>query len=363
MNAQVPATAETRRAPPAYAGVGMSDTGSGGSLAPKNLGDVVAFATVMARADIALPKHLRNNDGACLAVSMQAMRWEMDPFAVANKSYSVNDRLAYEAQLVAAVVHTRAPIKRRPDYAYDGTGPTRRCIVSVEMLDGTTKVYESPTFASITTKNSPLWKSDPDQQLGYFAIRSWARRHAPEVILGVYTPDELIDSPDIVRNVTPTPPAGLTARLQAANVSGEGFNASQREDAPHDPQTGEIVEAEFTDPPAADDQPGPSDTTDTFPGDAPADDKPDLSGMKTGAELLAEQQAAPKKPLAERIAAFKAECAGKGTAALFKAWRASSLLRNDIDAADPEEFGTSRDLETWWQAEFDAAETKEKGGV
>lgn len=270
MTEQVPATQQRRAAPPAYAGVDMSSTGTGGSLAPKNLGDVVAFATVMARADIALPKHLRGNEGACLAVSMQAMRWEMDPFAVANKSYSVNDRLAYEAQLVAAVVHTRAPIKRRPDYDYTGAGPTRRCIVSVEMLDGSTKVYESPEFASITTKNSPLWKSDPDQQLGYFAIRSWARRHAPEVILGVYTPDELIDNPDVVRNVTPPP--GLAARLKATPAADEGFSAARAEteveveQPPHDADTGEIIDAEVEEKPDGDGE-------ELFPGDRPAADR------------------------------------------------------------------------------------------
>ncbi len=41
-------------------------TGAGGSsIAPQNLGEVVRFAEVMARADIALPKHLRGNAGAC----------------------------------------------------------------------------------------------------------------------------------------------------------------------------------------------------------------------------------------------------------------------------------------------------------
>lgn len=341
MNAQVPATQQPARAAPAYAGVDMSSTGAGGSLAPKSLGDVVAFATVMARADIALPKHLRGNEGACLAVSMQAMRWEMDPFAVANKSYSVNDRLAYEAQLVAAVVHTRAPIKRRPDYIYDGSGPTRRCTVSVEMLDGSTKVYESPTFASITTKNSPLWKSDPDQQLGYFAIRSWARRHTPEVILGVYTPDELIDNPDAVRNVTPSAPSGLSARLAAAPAATEGFNAREAEPA-HDPATGEVIDAQVE------------------PIDTPVEDPLPVREEPAAEDFPGDQPAAPTKPsLAERVASFKERCAGKGTVKLQSLWAASSELRSDLDASDPDALV---EMTGWWEARFDAAETDEKGG-
>lgn len=235
-----------------YAAVAMQAVGSGGgSLAVQTLGEAVGFATVMARADIALPKHLRNNPGACLAVTMQAMRWEMDPFAVANKTYSVNDRLAYEAQLFAAVVVTRAPIARRPVYTYAGVkGSTRTCTVTVEMRDGTTKEYTTPEVGKITTKNSPLWKSDEDQQLGYFAIRSWARRHTPEVVLGVYTPDELLDNPDVVRNVSPQrQPTGLAARLEAnkGQDSVEGFNASRAAQQADDVATaaaeGDVVDA------------------------------------------------------------------------------------------------------------------------
>lgn len=63
---------------------------------------------VMARAGIALPKHLRDNPGACMAVAMQAFEWDMSPFAVASKSYSFNGVIAYEAQLITAVVNTRS---------------------------------------------------------------------------------------------------------------------------------------------------------------------------------------------------------------------------------------------------------------
>ena len=49
---------------------------------------------------------------------------------------------------------------------------------------------ESPEIGKIQPKNSPLWKTDPDQQLGYYTIRAWARRHRPDVLLGVYDREE-----------------------------------------------------------------------------------------------------------------------------------------------------------------------------
>lgn len=220
--------------------VAISSKGFGGMLMPQSLQEVVTFAQTMSSGAIALPKHLRGEPGACLAICMQALRWEMDPFAVANKSYSVNDRLGYEAQLVNAVVITRAPIVGRPRYEYSGDGAGRKCRVVIKVVGEDEPLdYETPTLGSIPVKNSPLWKSDPDQQLGYYAIRSWARRHTPEVLLGVYTKDEL--EAEEPRNVTPPGGgSGLKDRLKGS-TTGEGFNGA----------VGDVIEAEFEEKPVS----------------------------------------------------------------------------------------------------------------
>jgi hypothetical protein len=212
-----------------YRDVPIASHGGGGMLMPQTFGEVVSFSEIMARSQHAIPKHLRDVPGACLAVAMQAMRWSMDPFAVASKSYNVKDIIAYEAQLIAAVVHTRAPLKTRPDYHYTGEGADRRCTVSAQFDDGVTRSYESPRIGDIAIKNSPLWKADPDQQLGYYSIRAFARRYCPEVILGVYTPEEAetFRGPDGAKDVTPKPSLGerlAAASGSAAAVQTAGFS-------------------------------------------------------------------------------------------------------------------------------------------
>jgi hypothetical protein len=184
--------------------IGMTAKGHGTTLAPESLGDVVRFSEAMARGGIALPKHLRDEPGACMAVTMQAMQWEMNPFAVAQKSYSVNGVIAYEAQLITSVVNTRSGIKGRLKYAYDGDGNDLTCTVT-GILDGEECVYTTPPLGQISPKNSPLWKSDPRQQLAYYGGRAWARRFCPEVILGVYDRDEAeqFRGPDNAKDVTP----------------------------------------------------------------------------------------------------------------------------------------------------------------
>lgn len=199
-----------------------------GGLAFTDLAQVMEFAKVMSIASIAIPEHLRKNPGACLAVCMQAVEWRMSPFAVANKSYSVNNRLAFEAQLVQAVILSRAPIDGRIKCEYTGEGTQRRCRVWAKLRDSEEIVeYISPAFEKINPKNSPLWKNDPDQQLWYFSARAWSRRHFPDVLLGVFAKDELVDAAPM-RDVTPQK-SKLAERLAAAPKSEAGFSAAHVE--------------------------------------------------------------------------------------------------------------------------------------
>lgn len=210
---------------PHYAAVQMSTFGQGALPALQSLADVVSIAQLMAKSGVAVRKHLRENPGACFAVTMQALRWNADPFAVANKSYAVNDQIAYEAQLIAAVINTMAPIKRRPHYTYEGEGADRVCIATVEMLDGDILEKRSPKFKDIQPKNSPLWKSDPDQQQAYYTIRAWARLHTPEVILGIYDPEEAASMEPARIQPEKT---DLVGKLSQA-VGGEGFEPARVE--------------------------------------------------------------------------------------------------------------------------------------
>jgi hypothetical protein len=213
--------------------------GAGGAMQFSNMTDIMEFAKLMSVSTVAVPKHLRENPGACLAIVIQASEWQMSPYAVANKSYSVNDRLAYEAQLVAAVILRRAPIKSRFKTEYSGEAEKRKCKVSVTTLDGEVVFYESPPFGLITPKNSPLWKADPDQQLYYFSSRALCRRHFPDVLLGVYTMDELQDEPQESRKakgrvVSDNPLASQAGQHIEAMPESEPMNGADEEPSKED---------------------------------------------------------------------------------------------------------------------------------
>lgn len=161
------------------------------SLVITNLGEAMEFAKLMALSDKMVRKEFRGNPGMCLAVVIQAHDWDMNPYAVASKAYVVGDQVAYEAQLVHAVIENRAPLQGRLRCEFIGDDADRQCRVYGTFIGETEPHdYVSPKFRNIKTKNSPLWQADPDQQLHYYSTRAWARRHCPDVLLGVYTPDE-----------------------------------------------------------------------------------------------------------------------------------------------------------------------------
>jgi hypothetical protein len=172
-----------------------------GGIDFQNASQIMEFAKLMAASQSAVPKHLRGQPGACLGILDDAIRFRINPYALARHSYFVNDQLSYTAAVFAAIVNAHAPLKQRPEIRFEGEGQEMQAIVTGVFRDGAVREYKSPHIADIQPKNSPLWKSDPGQQLSYYSLRAFARRWCPEIILGVYDADELRDA--AMTDVTP----------------------------------------------------------------------------------------------------------------------------------------------------------------
>lgn len=214
------------------------------------------FAETMAAGVATVPKHLRGNVADCFAVCTQAQIWRMNPYAVAQKTHiSQSGALGYEAQLVNAVITTLAPIENRPDYEFlgdwskilgkveerksdqggkyyvatwkpadeAGLGVIVRCTLKGESAPREVQVMLTQAYPRFSTQ----WATDPQQQICYLAVRKWARRFTPDVLLGVYTPEELSEAPmkhmgaaEVVAPEMPTMPPALLA--QARDAAGKG---------------------------------------------------------------------------------------------------------------------------------------------
>ncbi|HXJ28275.1 MAG TPA: recombinase RecT, partial [Streptosporangiaceae bacterium] len=156
---------------------------------PTNMEGAMRLAEMMARGKL-VPTHLQGSAGDCLMVIEQAVRWGMSPFAVAQCTSVVRGgKLMFEGKLVAAAVHTSGILIGRLSYEFSGSGADRKVVASGLMRGEEAPRTVEVSLAAAKTENEH-WKKSPDQMLTYHAARVWARRHAPEVMLGVYSPEE-----------------------------------------------------------------------------------------------------------------------------------------------------------------------------
>lgn len=164
---------------------------------------MMKIADVMSQGISTVPKHLQGKPSDCLAIVMQAARWGMDPYVVGQKTHVINGTLGYEAQLVSAVLTATGAIRGRFHYEYRGEKDLMECRVGA-VISGEKDITwnEWLCVSEVTIKNSPLWKSNPKQQIGYLQVKYWARAYTPWAILGVYTPDELEER--VEREINPT---------------------------------------------------------------------------------------------------------------------------------------------------------------
>jgi len=160
----------------------------GNSMIPTDMGAALRLAEMMSTGRL-VPAHLQKSPGDCLMVIELAMRFRMSPFAVAQCTSVIQGKLMLEGKLVAAAINSAGVLEDRLAYDFSGVNDTRAVTVR-----GTMRGEDEPREMTVTLKEAqttnPLWKKQPDQQLVYFATRAWARRHAPEVMLGVYSPEE-----------------------------------------------------------------------------------------------------------------------------------------------------------------------------
>lgn len=202
-------------------------------LLPCSLEDLNVGADVIQAAGGFVDQKLRSDRGACVAVAYMAALHGTDLIGTASQAYNVGGRLAFMAQFINALLQRH--LEGNPEYVFEGAAATRQVRVTATPKGGKPLAYTSPQIGQIKVKNSPLWITDPDQQLCYYGIRAWARRHKPDVLLGIYAVEEL--QAITIRDVTPPPPADLDGDAPAPEIED-----AEVEEQPFEPSGGFATE-------------------------------------------------------------------------------------------------------------------------
>jgi hypothetical protein len=197
------------------------------ALLPANMAEAMQLAELMANAKL-VPAALQKSPADCFLVIQQAIMWQMNPFQVAQECSVIQGKLMHSGKLVAAVINARGGLAERLSFEYSGDGDDRTITVSGRLSGEVEPRTITVRIKDARTANK-VWQTQPDQQLMYHGSRVWARRHAPELMLGVYSPEEWEDDePAPLSSAAKKPPPPKPNVLLAAP---EG----------HNPETGEIV--------------------------------------------------------------------------------------------------------------------------
>jgi RecT family len=193
-------------------------------LVPTTIPEALRLAELMSSAKL-VPAALQKSPADCFLVIQQAIRWQLDPFAVAQECSVIQGKLMYGGKLVAAVINARGGLAERLSFTYEGEGDNRSITVSGR-ISGEIEPREVVVRLRDARTANKVWQTQPDQQLMYHGSRVWARRHAPELMLGVYSPEEF-DEPAPLSSAAKRPSPPKPNVLLPA----------------HDPETGEITVA------------------------------------------------------------------------------------------------------------------------
>jgi|GEM_PF-2368679 len=199
------------------------------ALIPRTMRDAMELASMMAKTGF-LPREIQTPGGA-LFVMEQAMRWNMSPFSVATEISFIQGKPMFSGKIVAAAVQSSGVLSGRLSYEYEGSGDDRAVIVR-GTLRGETEPREVTVRLKDARTNNQHWAKSPDQMLAYHGARVWARRHAPEVMLGVYSPEEFDEPqeqprevPNLAAEPMRAPPGSM--REAAAEIVGRPVDKAQ----------------------------------------------------------------------------------------------------------------------------------------
>lgn len=145
-----------------------------------------------------VPQAYQNNVGNCMIALEMASRLNASPLMVMQNLHVINGRPAWGSQYIIAMINQSHKYKTELQFEISGEGDARSCTAYV--FDKNDHRVEGPTISIQMAKdegwygkNGSKWKTMPDVMLRYRAAAFFGRLNCPEMIMGIYTRDEVIE--------------------------------------------------------------------------------------------------------------------------------------------------------------------------
>ena len=254
-------------------------------LQATNMAGIWRMAKLFSESDL-VPDHFKRKPANCFIAIQMAMRCKVDPFAFLQKCYIVHGRPAIETQLAVAMANSSGIFKGRIHYEMSGDGDKRQCRAwasikdSDEIVEETVSIKMAKDMGWWDKKDrhgnlSSLWPKMPELMLKYRAAMWLIRTNAPEVLMGLLSKEEAVDTVGSEFGTQEQLPRGLDDLTNRLNgTSSQNGNGEAAQDA-----SSETADAEQTESASATDEQAETQQSDSQAQNPPQSDKPDVDTL------------------------------------------------------------------------------------
>ncbi len=183
---------------------------SGGSLSV--FADGQSFNTALRMAQCladstVVPKEYQKNIGNCMIAIEMASRINTSPMMVMQNLYIVNGRPAWSSQWIIAMINSSRRYKTELQFEFGNAQEDGglSCRAWAEDYSGH-KVYGPKITMTMANsegwvnKNGSKWKTMPQVMIQYRAASFFGRMNCPDMIMGIYSQEEVLDMTEIPTN-------------------------------------------------------------------------------------------------------------------------------------------------------------------
>lgn len=177
------------------------------------------FAVIMAKSDI-IPTHYRNKPENVFIAMQSAYRMNLDPMMMMQNTYVVSGKLGMNSSFAISLANNSGLFLSGIRYRIEGTGDNLRVTAYTNLKKTNDEISFTigmkEAMAEGWTKN-PKYRSLPELMLRYRAATLLLRTHAPEVLNGMHTVEELQDIRDVSPPVTKEEVKKVVSKTESLN--------------------------------------------------------------------------------------------------------------------------------------------------
>jgi hypothetical protein len=154
-------------------------------------------AQALATSDLA-PKAFAGNVANCLIAVNLAKRTQFDPLMVMQNMAVIHGKPSWSATFLIACINACGRFESL-QFRIEGEGMKKSCTATAvekstgEVVEGPPVTMQMARDEGWSEKAGSKWKTMPDLMLRYRSAAFFARTVAPEIAMGMHTPEEAID--------------------------------------------------------------------------------------------------------------------------------------------------------------------------